>query len=290
MANTASRLPDTATSKAGVAGLFRSETEAEKALDELKSSGFSDTEIGVATAHEEGKTGSFWAAVTSKFGKHGHTEQATDLHNSLIDSGVPDQQARYFNAALGRGGVLVTVHCGPQRSAQAVSILLKNGADVGSEASAASSPGAASDRDIGYGERIQLVGEIFRVHKERVSRGEVRLRKEVVSEKQTLEVPITREELVVERIPGEGREATGADLASGQKEIRVPLSEERVTVEKKPVVNEEVRVGKRQVQDTKHISDTVRHEELRTDAEGDVDDSTARSLKDKDKEKTRRSA
>lgn len=56
-------------------------------------------------------------------------------------------------------------------------------------------------------------------------------------------------------------------VGSGDQEIRVPLSEERVRVEKKPVVNEEVRVGKRQVQQTKQVSDTARHEELRTDDE-----------------------
>ena len=124
----------------------------------------------------------------------------------------------------------------------------------------------------------------MRVHKERVSRGDVRLRKEVVSEKQNIEVPVTREELVIERVPGEGRDAAGAKVGSGEKEIRVPLTEERVQVEKKPVGNEEVRVGKRQVQDTKRVSDEVRHEELRTETEGDVG-------KDSDvKEKTQRSA
>ena len=63
-----------------------------------------------------------------------------------------------------------------------------------------------------------------------------------------------------------------------------PLTEERVQVEKKPVVNEEVRVGKRQVQDTKRISDDVRHEELRTETEGDI--GKDEGLKDK----TRRTA
>ena len=105
-----------------------------------------------------------------------------------------------------------------------------------------------------------------------------------MTEKQNIEVPVTREELIVERVQGEGREAPGAQIGSGQKEIRIPLTEERVQVEKKPVVNEEVRVGKRQVQDTKRVSDEVRHEELRTETEGDVG-------KDKGlKEKTRRSA
>jgi uncharacterized protein (TIGR02271 family) len=44
-----------------------------------------------------------------------------------------------------------------------------------------------------------------------------------------------------------------------------------VRVEKQPVVNEEVRVGKRQVQSNKEVSDNVRHEELRVEKEGNVD-------------------
>ena len=63
------------------------------------------------------------------------------------------------------------------------------------------------------------IGEILRVHKERISRGEVRLRKEVVTEHQNIEVPRTREELVVERIPGSGREATGAKSAQARRKF-----------------------------------------------------------------------
>ena len=180
------------------------------------------------------------------------------------------------------GGVLVTVHAGAERATQARSILQRNGADVGT--AAAEWRDTRTGNAAVSGQRIQLLGEILRVHKERVSRGEVRLRKEVVTEQQNLEVPTTREELVVERIPSSGREAAGAEVGSGEKEIRVRLSEERVRVEKKPVVNEEIQVGKRQVQETQRVSDQVRHEELRTETEGDVD-------KDRiEKTKTRKSA
>src|SRR3954467_9170373 len=78
----------------------------------------------------------------------------------------------------------------------------------------------------------------------------------------------SREELVVERTPGSGQPVSGG--IGRDQEIRVPLSEERVRVEKQPVVNEEVRVGKRQVQGSKQVSDQVRHEELRVDKEGEV--------------------
>jgi uncharacterized protein (TIGR02271 family) len=117
--------------------------------------------------------------------------------------------------------------------------------------------------------RIQLRGEILRTYKERVQRGEVRLRKDVITENQSVQVPVTREELVVERVPASGNARAG-EIGSDQ-EVRVPLSEERVRVGKQPVVTEEVRVGKRAVQNTENVSDKVRHEELRVEKEGDVD-------------------
>ncbi len=113
--------------------------------------------------------------------------------------------------------------------------------------------------------RIQLISEVLRVRKERVAKGEVRLRKEVRTETQNIQVPVTREEIVIERNPvDDQRRATGQ--IGADKEIRVPLSEERVQVEKVPVVTEEVSVGKRTVSNTQNVSDQVRREEL--DVEG----------------------
>ena len=121
--------------------------------------------------------------------------------------------------------------------------------------------------------RIQLISEVLRVRKERVARGEVRLRKEVRTETQNVQVPVTREEIVIERTPVEGeRSATGR--IGADSEIRVPLSEERVEVEKVPVVTEEVRVAKRPVSETQNVRDQVRREELEVqgadDKRGDV--------------------
>lgn len=109
--------------------------------------------------------------------------------------------------------------------------------------------------------RIQLISEVLRVRKERVARGEVRLRKEVRTETQNIQVPVTHEEIVIERNPVEGQR-TAAGQIGAEKEIRVPLSEERVQVEKVPVVTEEVKVGKRTVSNTENVRDQVRREEL----------------------------
>jgi uncharacterized protein (TIGR02271 family) len=114
-------------------------------------------------------------------------------------------------------------------------------------------------------ERVQLFGEVLRVHKERISRGEVRVRKDVVTENQTIEVPVMREELVLERVAvSENTPAPSASIGRSQ-EIRVPLSEEKVRLEKQPVLREEINVGKRDVADVERVSADVRREELRVD-------------------------
>lgn len=250
-----------------VAGLFHDDSRAETAVDQLKSGGFSESEIGVATANisrEPRRTG-FWNKITGALGREEHAGSASELQGSLESCGIPDQQARYFNQALTDGDALVTVHTAGDRAILARRILASAGADMGDSGNLAAAPS-----DVQGERRIQLLGEILRVHKERVQRGEIRLRKEVVTQNQHVEVPVTREELVIERNAVEGREAAG-DIGMGEKEIRVPLSEEQVRVEKSPVVTEEVRVGKKQVQDTKRIDDTVRHEELRTEKRGEAE-------------------
>lgn len=118
-----------------------------------------------------------------------------------------------------------------------------------------------------YDRTIQLREERLKVEKAPVKTGEVHVGKRVVTEHKTIDVPVEREEVVIERRPASGRAAKG-DLTD--EEIVVPVKEERVSVTKRPVVTEEVSVGKRKVQDTKHVAETVRKEELAVDEQGDV--------------------
>jgi uncharacterized protein (TIGR02271 family) len=114
-----------------------------------------------------------------------------------------------------------------------------------------------------YDRTIQLREERLEVAKRPVETGSVRVRKRVVTEHKTIDVPVEREEVVVERRPASGRAARDE---IGEDEIVIPVKEERVSVTKKPVVT----VGKRKVQDTKHVSETLRKEELKVDEAGDV--------------------
>jgi uncharacterized protein (TIGR02271 family) len=225
-----------------------------------------------------------------------------DFEGSLAGAGIPSDRAAYLTRNLRSGGAIVTVR-DPDRAAEAEQILAANHGKVryedagdavatgyhgteyrGTDVAAASSIDAADSTgqevtDTGYVDRrpdgsstaavdrVQLFGEVLRVHKERISRGEARVRKDVVTESQTIEVPITREELVLERVavPAD-TPAPSANIGGGQ-EIRVPLSEDKVRVEKVPVVTEEVRIGKREVADVARVGDDVRREELRVDSD-----------------------
>jgi len=127
---------------------------------------------------------------------------------------------------------------------------------------------AATTTDRG---RLELREEELQARKTSVETGSVQLGKEVVEEQKTLEVPVTREEVFLERHPVDRQPADRPIDETETETIRVPVHEEQVEVEKRPVVYEEAGVGKRVTQDTRQVSDTVRREELRVDREGDID-------------------
>lgn len=108
---------------------------------------------------------------------------------------------------------------------------------------------------------MPLMAEKLTPQKETVESGQVKLRKEVVTEQRQIDVPVKHEEVVLERHPVEPREAQGATVGEG--ELNVPVREEKVRVGKQSYVKEEVGIGKRQVEETQRISGDVRHEEPR---------------------------
>jgi uncharacterized protein (TIGR02271 family) len=130
--------------------------------------------------------------------------------------------------------------------------------------------------DTDEAQRVRLREERLNVDKQPVQTGEARLRKDVVEEQQNIDVPVNREEVIVQRQSyGEDRPT---DMPVGQNEtIRVPVSEEQVNVNKQTVETGEVGVGKRVVQDTQRVSDTVRREEahLETNGNANVRDANA---------------
>jgi uncharacterized protein (TIGR02271 family) len=97
--------------------------------------------------------------------------------------------------------------------------------------------------------------------------GRARLRKYVTTEQQTVNVPVTREEVRIEREPitegNVGDAMSGPDIS--EEEHEVTLHEERPVVEKEAVPVERVRLSKEQVTDQESVTDEVRKEQIETD-------------------------
>jgi len=117
-----------------------------------------------------------------------------------------------------------------------------------------------------FNRTIQLREEQLRISKTPVKSGDVKVRKEVHTARETVSVPVEREEVVIERRPIVGHAAGDVEA----EEIRIPVKEEKVNVSKETVAKEEVRVSKRKVRDTKKVSDDVKREELTVETEGDA--------------------
>lgn len=207
---------------------------------------------------------------------------------ALVGMGVPKEEADYYEGEVKSGRTLVTVRS-DGRYDDAQRILRGHGAyDVESRgALPRTSTGVTeggrleppvSDRSVESQRTVQLREEELEARKTPVETGHVTVGKDVVEERKTLQVPVTREEAYVERRAVD-RPADRPIDAGATETVEVPIREERVEVDKQPVVYEEVGVGKRQVIENERVSDTVRREELRVDRQGDVNMSGGESAR-----------
>jgi uncharacterized protein (TIGR02271 family) len=137
---------------------------------------------------------------------------------------------------------------------------------------ARSSTGVASSFDtstsvIGTDEEIRvpvMEEELTATVREREA-GAVRIEKDVVTEEQTLDVPVTEERVRVERRVVD-RPVSAADATAFEETvIDVPLRSETVDVQKQARVAEEVVVSKEATQRTEQVRGTVRKEEVIVD-------------------------
>jgi uncharacterized protein (TIGR02271 family) len=112
--------------------------------------------------------------------------------------------------------------------------------------------------------------ERLNVGTQKVQTGRARLRKYVTTEQQTVTVPVSREEVRVEREP-----ITDANVdeamdgpAISDEEHEVVLHDEQPVVEKNVVAKERVRLDKDTVADDVEVSEQVRKERIEADGEG----------------------
>ena len=194
------------------------------------------------------------------------------------------------------GGQVVTVDA-PGRGLEAASLLYRHGGrDPDSRGERPEEAAAAQVAPPG-GEQIDLVAEELVPSLVAVQVGELRLRKRVVSEEQTIHVRVRREEVFVERLPQPAQpvaleaapaaaevppdDATTArtapapeptaELAEDEEVIRVPVLAEQIVLHRRPYVAEEIVVRKHRASELQDHRGEVRREELEIDPGSDLE-------------------
>jgi uncharacterized protein (TIGR02271 family) len=246
-----------------VIAAFQDNDQAQQAIQDLMNAGFSRDQIRYSVRQGGG-----------------------GITDDLVNMGIPQQEADYYNNEFQQGHTVVTVNTRDQQQ-QAYDILMRDGGyDFNSSqgqvsnyaantATAATTATATSAQNVSTAQtgqeaqNIELRAEQLQPQTRWQQAGEVELRKNVVSEQQTVDVPVTHEEVYIQRQPVSGQ-VSDTPITDDGETIRVPVSEEQVDINKQTVVTGEVTVGKRQVQQTQQYTDTVRHEELDVDNQDNV--------------------
>jgi len=129
--------------------------------------------------------------------------------------------------------------------------------------------------------RVPVLEEELVASKRSEELGRVRIHKDVVSEQQTVSMPVTHEEVYVERVPLQGQYMGPAPDAFTDKYIDITIMGEQLVASKRATVAEEVRVHKDVTMEQQEITDTVRRERVIVDGvdqlQGADDTTTTRS-------------
>ncbi|MBG6216067.1 uncharacterized protein (TIGR02271 family) [Arthrobacter sp. CAN_A6] len=122
---------------------------------------------------------------------------------------------------------------------------------------------------------LTLSEEQLRIGVERREAGRVRLRKYVVTETATRTVPLSREEVRIEREPisSANRKKAPRNAELREEVFEITLHEQRAVVGKETVAVERVRLAKDTVTHTETVNEVVRKERLETDGVTGVDGS-----------------
>jgi len=210
---------------------------------------------------------------------------AGGLIGALTGMGVPEEDARYYDEEFKGGRTIVTVKA-DGRYDDARVILHAHGAydtdtrDTGPTSTAQLSnpsdvtegPPArrniAGTRRASDAETLELREEELTARKERTDAGKVEIEKDVVTEHRSTDVPVTHEEVVLERRPVDRRPSDRP--IAGNEEIEIELIREEVIAEKRAVVYEEVELAKRTVEGTERVEADVQREVAEVKQTGDA--------------------
>ena len=251
-----------------IAGVFRDHSIAEQAIGELRHAGFRSDQVRL---WQGATSGGLLDGLVSTLSGHG---KESNLHETLVEQGMTQEEATYYQRELESGRIIVTVQSYGYKQ-QAHDILYHFGAYY-----MHTDPAQVENMHT-----VQLREEVLEPHIQSVEIGEVFIRKVVVTEEKTITIPIMREELVIEHRAISPDQPTdqcshsdhsnyliGRIVEIGEDEtIRILVRSEQVLIEKRPVVTEELLVRKRKVQEVQRYTDTVQREEVHIEREGEVE-------------------
>jgi uncharacterized protein (TIGR02271 family) len=202
-----------------------------------------------------------WVSVTTGF---------FGSHRSLVPLAEASEAGGNLRVPYGKEQVKQAPHYDPgqELSEDDEGDLFRHyGMSYGGQTSAAPTAPLTRPTSPSTDEAMTRSEERLQVGTEQVETGRARLRKYIVTENVTKTVPVSREEVRVEREPitEANRDAalSGGELT--EQEHEVTLTEERPVVGKETVPVERVRLGKEKVTDEKEISEQVRKEQIETD-------------------------
>jgi uncharacterized protein (TIGR02271 family) len=217
-----------------------------------------DVYFDTGTDHPE------WISVTTGF---------FGTHRSLVPLAEASEEGDNLRVPYGKEQVKTAPHYDPgqQLSEQEEAEIFRhygtgNGRSVSSERP---EPDTQSRDVTGPTTEDAMTRSEERLHvgSERVERGRARLRKYIVTENVQTTVPVSREEVRIEREPitDADREAATSGPELSEEEHEVTLTEERPVVSKETVPVERVRLGKESISEEQQVSEQVRKEQIETD-------------------------
>ncbi len=210
-----------------------------------------------------------------------------------------DYVARYDQASVSGGEVLLAIPASSLRAAGDERDLRSRessasglGTEMGTYAMDASGrPTEGEGRGTGSGSRlahgatedvrVPVAEEELVAEKRERQAGEVRVRKDVATEHKQIDVPVTREEVHVDRVPTSARDAVAEGKLFQKDTVSVPVHEEELEIKKRPVVKEEVRLRKDRIVEQRAADEDIKKERVDVDETGT---GTKRSITDPDDE------
>ncbi len=120
---------------------------------------------------------------------------------------------------------------------------------------------------------IPVVEERLQPDTQTVDLGELLIHKRVDGTEEVVAQPVTRDDLVVERVPVNRPLDAPVESRQEGEWLVIPIMREVLVVKKQLMLVEEVRVSKRTITETQEVRETVRHERV------ELEDATAEGVK-----------